>query len=79
MLARAECSHLSDLMMASVAIQPGLVGSMTYAPWALKFGLRHPRLPAPAKIKDLTRSDSFAPSLVATGSLLEDGRRVDGN
>jgi len=56
-------------MLAGVAIQPGLVRSMTVAPWDSKIGLRRPKLLAPARMMVRFLPGSFAPSQLRAGSL----------
>jgi hypothetical protein len=56
-------------MLEGVAIQPGLVRSMTVAPCDSKTGRRRPRLLAPARMMVKFFSGSFAPSLLLAGSL----------
>ncbi len=47
---KALSSLFSDSMLGAVAIQPGLVKSMTVALFASKIGLRRPKLLAPARM-----------------------------
>jgi hypothetical protein len=65
---RAHSSDFRDSTFDSLIIQPGLVRSITTAPFASKAGLRLARLLAPARmmVRDL---GSFAPSLFAAVSL----------
>jgi hypothetical protein len=65
---RAHSSDFRDSTFDSLIIQPGLVKSITTAPFASKAGLRLARLLAPARmmVRDL---GSFAPSLFAAVSL----------